>query len=607
MDDFLLSDNNGEQNTGGAPQAAAIALKEFVSIMLSRIGTGLERSFEDATEEETSPQLFCQDILSTLVDNATNRVDIANYTQLALYQIHRSGGSELFWYDMINEIGEGLFGQDPSVNHGVVHSNVISFAILASFVKISSAKVRMVFNNQEPVPRDVASKLLSFELLQHFIKMWHVAVSAEDTMLDTERATGAATTQRCGEMESTMIYVVRRLVVPSLLSNTSAAIEDCRVYRRVLRIISQLWCNPYYRRQMKVDLAVLIEHFILKVLCLGPQLDSSKNAAGSAVDTRKPIGDMPSLLYQQLDVLDEMKIWFSSHPNDVLDLYVNYDTQEGDMPTACCKLMNKICEALSTLAEQCGAIICEHGRFASINGGNGSPRRSATFPRENELSSAPVRESAISMREKSFDAITAIAKSVMAISRNQQEEHLLGASALRVANSYADCKSPILSKDALGLSPQMSPVPSFGDENIVDYWHASIEKRKAPLQVIWPTSSQDIEPSFSFSIKSSMSDDSSRQAKLQHKQESFDVAFDLIATKSLKKGIDYLIACHQLTASPRHISAFLRIHQSSIDPDKLGDYLGEGGIDGADKDFWCLLRFNFARAISFVGMTIEQA
>jgi len=105
-----------------------------------------------------------------------------------------------------------------------------------------------------------------------------------------------------------------------------------------------------------------------------------------------------------------------------------------------------------------------------------------------------------------------------------------------------------------------------------------------------------------------MSEDSSKQAQLQQqKQESLDVAFELIATKGLKKGMDYLIACHLLTPSPRHISSFLRIHQSSIDPGMLGEYLGEGGIDGTDKDFWNLIRFNFARATSFVGMNIEQA
>jgi len=614
LDDFLLSDSLEQNEEGGAPQAAAIALKEFISIMLSR--TGLEntqrQSFNSNDEDELSPQPYASKILSYLVENAMNRVDVANYTQLAMYQIHRSGGSELFWYDMINSIGEGLFGQDASSNQGVVHSNIISFAILASFVKICSGKVRMIFHNTEPVPRDVASKLLSFELLEHFIKMWHVAVSAEDVICGTEEANSVKSlaAQNSYEMESvaTMIYAVRRLVVPTLLSNTSAAIEDCRVYRRVLRIISQLWCNPYYRCQMKIDLAVLIEHFVLKVLCLGPQVNTTNHGDSSEGVAPTLPGGMPSLFHQQLDVLEEMKIWFSSNPKDVLDFYANFDNQEGMLPGSYCSLLNKICAALSTLAEQCGAIISEHGRFSSINGGgNGSPRRSAIFPRENEKSKSNVRERAQSMREKSFDAITAIAKSMMncaIISHKEKEDHLLVTVALGVADSYTDDSPASL---GLGLSPQLSPGPSFGDKNIVDYWKTSIEKRKAPLQPILLASSYEIETPSSFSIKQSMSEDSSKQAQLQNKQESFEVAFELIAAKGLKKGIDYLIACSLLSPSPRHISAFLRIHQSSIDQGILGEYLGEGGIDGADVDFWNLVRFNFARATSFVGMNIEQA
>jgi hypothetical protein len=102
-----------------------------------------------------------------------------------------------------------------------------------------------------------------------------------------------------------------------------------------------------------------------------------------------------------------------------------------------------------------------------------------------------------------------------------------------------------------------------------------------------------------------MSEDSSNQAHT--KQETLDVAFELIATKGLKKGIDYLIAVRLLIPSPKHISAFLRIHVSSINPILLGDYLGEGGVDGADRDFFNLIRFHFTRATSFVGMNIEQA
>jgi len=606
LDDFLLFDDTEQSIKYGAPQAAAIALKELVSIMLSRVGTGLEkahyRSLELTHEDAVTPQPSVHNTLFNSVESTMITADVANYTQLAMYQIHRSGGSELLWHDMISSIGEGLFGRESESNRGVIHSNIISFAILASFVKICSGKVRMI-SHTEPVPRDVASKLLSFELLLHFIKMWHVAVSAEDVMYCTEGATLASVAR---QNYNPMTYAVRRLVVPTLLSNTSAAIEDCRVYRRILRIITQLWGNSYYRYQMKVELSVLIEHFVLKVLSLGPQVHTS--SAGVSVDeSSSPPGDMPSLLHQQLDVLEEVKLWFSSNPKDALDLYINYET-DGMLPPSYCRIMNKMCEALCNLAEQCGEIISEHGRFASINGGNGSPRRPALFTGENEKANSNVREAAQTMRQKSFDAITAIAKSMMDCASISSHKGLTAVSGL-VDSNDDNLSSEKDTLDGLALSPQLLPAPSFGDENIIDYWRTSIEKRKAPLQSLLLTSSYEIETPPSLRIKNSTSEESSsKQHQLQHTQETFDVAFELIATKnSLKKGIDFLIASRLLIPSPRQISTFLRIHMSSIDSGLLGDYLGEGGVDGADTDFFNLVRFNFARATSFVGMNIEQA
>jgi len=42
-----------------------------------------------------SVQEFVGDVITSLVDGAVDRVDLANYDQRALYQIYRSGGSEL--------------------------------------------------------------------------------------------------------------------------------------------------------------------------------------------------------------------------------------------------------------------------------------------------------------------------------------------------------------------------------------------------------------------------------------------------------------------------------------------------------------------------------
>jgi hypothetical protein len=621
MGDLLLSDDIesftkdkqsliGVYLPGGAPQAAAIALKELVVIMLGRLGAGMRCQAERSMGELSNAESVARQIVSQLVESAMNKVDVANLTQLASYQIHRSGGSELFWHDMINSCGHGLFGEDTLSSPGVAHANIISFAILTSFVKISSGKVRVISNNSEPVPRDVASKLLSLELLLAFIQTWHDSIHVEhneDNMSIGSSSSVPLLLSDDGNSAATMVYVMRRLIIPTLLSNTSSALEDCRVFRRVLRIISTFWSNPYYRSQMKVDLAVLMEHFVLRALCMGPQVSRTVNGIAPEEGEESNISDdMPSLLNHQLDVLSSMNDWFSSEHTQVIDFYLKFDLgHDGSLPLTYSNICTKIVEALCNLAEQCGAIICEHGRFTSINGVNSSPRKSIS-PRACDMSDmAHVRETAQLLRDKSFQVITLISKSMM-----------------RCASIKQNPSSPVKSMIALerdtdqlvsfGMSPQLSPAPdarSFDDNNIIDYWHTSIERRKAPLQPIFhqlSNHSNESDSSQSIGIKNSRSEDSSKYSISQHKKEALDIAFDLIATKGLKKGLDYLIASHLLTSSPRDVSSFLRIHQSSIDPEILGEYLGEGGIDGSDKDYWNHIRFNYARAVSFVGMNIEQ-
>ena len=110
-------------------------------------------------------------------------------------------------------------------------------------------------------------------------------------------------------------------------------------------------------------------------------------------------------------------------------------------------------------------------------------------------------------------------------------------------------------------------------------------------------------PTGAFSFEASASDDS---AERLHKQNELKVALELINSKGMKKGLDYLVACKSLSPTPKQVSTFLRVNQSSIDQTVLGDYLGEGG-DGSDKDYWNLLRFHYVRATSFVVLNLEQA
>lgn len=57
---------------------------------------------------------------------------------------------------------------------------------------------------------------------------------------------------------------VRRLVVSVVLANTSDALLDMRCFRQTLRVVSELWRG--FRSHCKVELAVLLDGFLLKTL-----------------------------------------------------------------------------------------------------------------------------------------------------------------------------------------------------------------------------------------------------------------------------------------------------------------------------------------------------
>ena len=73
---------------------------------------------------------------------------------------------------MMTSCGSGLFGSDTGTIPGAKDFYITSFAILSSIVKVTSGKVRRLAQSSEFVPRDIASKLLSLELMHHFLHQW---------------------------------------------------------------------------------------------------------------------------------------------------------------------------------------------------------------------------------------------------------------------------------------------------------------------------------------------------------------------------------------------------------------------------------------------------
>jgi hypothetical protein len=701
---------------GGAPQAAALALKEFISLFLSRL-----RKMNYGGRKKDDPSLamegldkFIKSYLDSVTDVAMHQVDVFNFTELALHQIHRSGGSELFWHDMMNACGAGLFGSDDGMMKAGKAFFITSFSILSSIVKVTSGKVRKLAQSREFVPRDIASKLLSLELMHHFVHQWGKVCKYSNALQSKANKEGLKLKQSLSM--ASMAYTIRRLIIPCLLSNTRAGLDDIKVFRRMMKIVTELWCNHLLRRHLKIEIGVLIEHFILKTLRLGPQVLPPKRLSKTQSSILNEM--VVSLLPQQVCIVTELKTWFLSEPRDVLELYMNFDQVDAQtrmtnfslLPSSHWKITQQMCGALCILAEQCTDIVSDQIRLTRIDLAEVDSQSAGTNPSlhhtEDDLREMTlVREGARHLQEKCFDTIGQIVRSLMLCAaassganfnllrklREKQEQDnatklaQINEARINDENNADDDSSRgsddnmtvksvstignivggILSKRRDGSSTgdvltvpesprQLRQVPqlTIGDDNgegIVEYWQTSIaaERRKKVLPS--PRDSQDgingqrkpprkarsntrsLPPSTPPRLSSgeattgvspvtvltprrddmsviSFADESARaDPHLNQKfEETLQTAFDIMQTKSLKKALDYLIACNFLTPSPRDISSFLRLYQTRIDTSVLGDYLGEGGTDGDEVERFNLIRFHYTSAISFVGMNVEQ-
>jgi hypothetical protein len=621
IDEYMLADPRTSKSLylpGGAPQMAALSLKDLISFSIDRLRSlaiphgSVSRL---STVVESPPNNFLDNLLSELVDNSVNRVDIANYTQLAVHQIHRSGGSELFWYDMMNSCGMGLFGSDKTLKEDCRNMYTLCFAILANLVKVASSKVRKGKQSQD-IPRDVASKLLSLELLHFFLEKWGY-------QQDSSQVRGSSSGSRS---VSTFAFCVRRLVVPCLIFNTKEALEDSRIYRRVLRIFGVLWCLPVYRNNMKLEIGILFEHFVLKILQLGPQFASKAN---------KSKGFSPSLLEQQIDLMKELKTWFSGDSRDLLELYINFDTDTSSQVVSGpiellsgiqWNLFQRLNASLCSIVEQCGEFIgnqIEHSQ--SMSSTKGEAERAE--PEEGE-SDVILQAAAQRLRKSALEAIAQLVKSLAqsaAKSAGPKFSTLLETWTIRNEPSHLDMEDGASVTSGTSAESQKdhdsegeenevpgleSPRPLIDRHSIVGYWQRAIvtERQRPPPEPVLKVeiannnaaSRQGSSPVYSRIAR--VPDGEVASGKIDH----LGIAFDIAEKKGLKKAIDYLIACNVLTPSPRDIASFLRIHKADLSKTALGRYLGEGGLNRSETEYWNFLRFNYIRAISFAGLNVEQ-
>jgi len=575
-DRYLLEDTRFQTTKvvlpGGAPQSAILSLKDLIIFMIARLGSQVhfDQSHSKNTSNNERAEITCphfsliDNMVAQAVDQSVFRVDMANFTELAMHQIMRSGGSELFWYEMINLCDSSLFGNDIVLREETRHMYAICFAFLANCVKTALSKVRRKF------PRDVANKLMSLEMLKFFLEKWERGLDAQEIQGSHSILSFA--------------FCIRRLVVPCLLKNTSDCLADPRIFRRLIQIIGVLWCSPFYRKHMKLEIGILFDHFILRLLKLGPQILFKTN------DSK----DTTYVFAQQLELMKEIKNWFSVDADKFLELYLNYDTEHGTqkirgsrdlLPGLQWNIAEQLCSFLCNLSEECTEFLGDKIKESHLS----SPTSKSTKvdSKSNQgyegMSIATLaRESARRLRHVALDAISQIVKALsMSTSTSLGEDFSTIVEAWYNGQKYV-AKKRTLTREVDNSRPDSALV--------VDYWHKMGIAKNLTNESIYSESDSTLDS----------------HVDISERKKNINVAFSISREKGLAKAIEYLIACNVLTASPREISSFLRIHSKDLDPAALGRYLGEGGSDHSETDFWNQLRFSFIRAISFVRMTIEE-
>jgi hypothetical protein len=616
-DGFMLEDPRSIKSTylpGGAPQSAALSLKDLIIFSIGRLRSlAISKRATNANGPDhelnrgNPPELFNKflaGVIDAMVDDSVNRVDMANYTQLALHQIHRSGGSELFWYDMMNSCGTGLFANDTSLTKEGRNMFVLCFAILTNLVKLAFSKSRRK-SNKETMPRCLVSKLLSLELLQIFLEAWR----DEQSSL---KASGSRSI-------ATFAFCIRRLVVPCLLFNTRETLDEPRVYRRVIRIVGILWCSPFYRSHMKLELGILLEHFVLRMLELGPQLPTkvSKSDVG-----------LPQLLEQQIELMQEIRVWFSLGSRDLLELFLNFDGDASSQMSGPIKLFSgiqwkiwqRLSASLCSIAEVCGTLIGDQIRQSqaialpktdfdpadTFDGGSTRDRVAAQRLRKAALEAIAqmvkcMAESAAKASGSQRRAESQSSKGTQ--NQNQPPQNQCG-KATTLINSDAAVCSTVDGCKCIDNPAQAAPT-------IAEYWKRALASTENGVRTSQKgkyspkyESSKKLEENAAqvYSGIGRLHQEEEAAGKIDH----LGIALDIAKKKSLNKAIDYLIACNVLTTSPRDIASFLRIHKEDLSSDVLGRFLGEGGVDGSETEYWNLIRFNYIRANSFVGMNVDK-
>ena len=212
------------------------------------------------------------DLVTDFIDETIDSVELSKITEIAFLATSKktsSTNSQSFWVH-VNSISKTLFTSYDVQN---------TFILLAALCKFSWLGISPSGSRGEPTPRHLGNKLLGLDGIFEICR-----VAGQNLLLS-----------------KVFGYQIRRLVVSVVFVNVQYAMEEPRIFSKLLRLLTVLWEN--WRVHLRLEFPVLCEQLLIKVL----QTSTLKIYP----------------IYQYL-ALEEVVRWFEQ-PHMLVEMFVNFD------------------------------------------------------------------------------------------------------------------------------------------------------------------------------------------------------------------------------------------------------------------------------------------
>ncbi len=545
---------------------------ECIRLENDKSSTKQYHEFDETTmrEEDLAANDMVHTLVIELVGEVVENVGLSHLMARTQEFIKRQSdySSRAFWINLIT-----LAKSFPQFEGGVASSYV--FASLCILCKMASGEIHSSSSAAEAelvVSRDAAVKLCGIQLLNQ-------------VLLQVD----------CfSNITSVLGYEIRRLIPPIVLESASSGLSNIELFEALLNLVGTLFLR--YREHCKLELAVLIEKFILKTL-LGPSEHSIR-----------------------LLILGELQLWMRE-PNILVELFVNYD-MDRMWTVQRRKVFESIISSVCLLAEAVPPPLLQPKNKKGMN-------VSTTW----FASTSSHLSDAIELHEEALQCAVYIMKHLMEASRStfQFVEMVVPDMAGVKENDSDDLELPSsitdeqIEQDIFGYSPMMPPPPpnnsdlcknearrrctaqerqnskrsetASGGEEEEDDDEMKLFLEEDGGAVVYKTGRPTLpnQPTSFYTIKG---------ARLQT-EKIVEHALCLYQTKGLKNCVDFLIANDYIADSPRDIATFLRVYHEELSPTCIGEFLSEPDTDGKDK--WRQICVHYVKAISFHDMPLEKA